>query len=184
MNDKLSEQVSALADDELSQAEQSLVLRRLSADPALRDQWQRIHLLRDALHNELSGHLSAGFAGRVMAALESEPQPAAGFGWQRWLRQAAKPVAGLAVAASVAALAIVGLEQISGPNADQPLSAPRLASADHALEDHVVGTRWDQPQMGNRLNAYLVNHSEYTGSSLQGMMNYVRIAGYDNNGAE
>lgn len=184
MRDNLREQISALADEELTQAEQALLLRRLSADPALRDEWERIHLIRDALHNELPAQRDGALSQRVMAALEQEPTPApASLDWQHWLRRAAKPLAGLAVAATVAGLAIVGLEHVVGPG-PTPQTSPRLASLDTPLEDHVVGTRWDQPQMGSRLNAYLVNHSEYTGSSLQGMMTYVRIAGYDNQGAE
>lgn len=178
MNDKINEQLSALADDELSVPEQALLLRRLAQDAALRDEWERIHLMRDALHNELPSRMGPSLSARVMAALEDEPAPAVSGGWRRLSRRIAKPLAGLAVAASVAAMAIVGLEQLMGPGQESVAPAPRLAAVDTPATQ-VSGTRWDQPEMGSRLNAYLVNHSEHTGSSLQGMMNYVRIAGYD-----
>lgn len=179
MNDKVSEQISALADGELPDSEQELLLRRLAAEPALRKEWERIHLMRDALHNELPSQLGPSLSDRVMAALEHEPLPVAEPGWKRVGRQLGRPLAGLAVAASVAALAILGLEQVMGPGQEQTGPTPQLAALDAAAEPRVVGTRWDQPEAGNQLNAYLVNHNEHTGSSLQGMMNYVRIAGYD-----
>lgn len=179
MNDNMSEQVSALTDDALPEAERSLALRRLCADPALRDQWERYHFMRDAFHNELPAKMARSLPQRVMAALEDEPQPVRPSGWRRLSRTISKPLAGLAVAASVAAMAIVGLEHLMGPDQDLRSPAPPMAAVDRTLQDQVVGTRWDQPELGNRLNAYLVNHSEYTGTSLQGMLNYVRIAGYD-----
>lgn len=178
MTDKLREQLSALADDELPSVERRLLLRRLSADPALREEWERIHLIRDGLHNELPREPGAGLAQRVMDALDDEPKPSRGVG--RVARQLVKPLTGLAVAASVAALALIGLERVTGPEPELGRAAPHIAALDQPLEDQVVGTSWDRPAMGTRLNAYLVNHSEYTGSSLQGSMNYVRIAGYDN----
>lgn len=182
MNDKLSEQISALADDELPDLERRLLLRRLSADPALRAEWERIHLIRDALHNELSAGAGASLSQRVMAAVEAEPQPAVGRNLGRVAHQIGKPLAGLAVAASVAAVALIGLQRFTGPEEGLRTSAPRLAAIDRPVDDHAVGTRWDRPEMGARLNAYLVNHNEYTSdTSLQGMMNYVRIAGYDSN---
>lgn len=182
MNDKVSEQISALADGELPDAEQELLLRRLAAEPALRQEWQRIHLMRDALHNELPAQLSPSLAERVMAAIEHEPAPVAEPAWRSAARRLGKPLAGLAVAASVAALAIIGLEQTFGPGSEPSAPAPQVASLDPTqapAPQAQEGTRWDQPQAGNRLNAYLVNHSEHAGSSLPGMMNYVRIAGYD-----
>ncbi len=180
MNDKLREQISALADDELPEAERDLLLRRLSDDPALRSEWGRVHLIRDALHNELTASAGDTLSQRVMAALENEPQPVLRKARGRLAQRFAKPLAGLAVAASVAGLALIGLQHLAGPDAGPGAPPPRLAAIDPPLQSEIVGTRWDQPQMGTRLNAYLVNHSEYTsGSSLQGMMNYVRIAGYD-----
>ncbi len=46
----------------------------------------------------------------------------------------------------------------------------------------VSGTRWthERPQVGSRLNNYLVNHNEYTSATnLQGLVSYSKIAGYD-----
>ena len=182
MNDELGEQISALADDELPEAERELLLRRLCDDPRLRDQWSRIHLVRDALHNELPCAATDTLSHRVMAALEAEPQPIRRRDFGRVARRLGKPLAGFAVAASVAAMALIGLQHFAGPEPALNAPAPQLAASDQPLDNQRVGTRWDQPEMGTRLNAYLVNHSEYTsGTSLQGMLNYVRIAGYDSN---
>lgn len=182
MNDELREQISALADDELPEAERDLLLRRLCDDPDLRDEWGRIHLIRDALHNELPCAATDILSHRVMTALEAESQPVPRREIGRAAQRLGKPLAGLAVAASVAAMALIGLQHFAGPEPAVNAPVPRLAASDQAMDDQFVGTRWDQPEMGTRLNAYLVNHSEYTsGTSLQGMLNYVRIAGYDSN---
>ena len=39
-----------------------------------------------------------------------------------------------------------------------------------------------EPGVANRLNGYLVNHSEHLGSPMSGMHPYARIVGYDTTG--
>lgn len=181
MSEQIREQISALLDGELPEAEQRLLLERLERDPALRAHWSRYQLISDAVHQTLPTQIDLSFADRVMAAIEAQPeqerQPAGG------LARALKPLAGLAVAASVAVVAVLAVQQArtpdAGPGAVQvaanpsPSALPVTARADAAL----VNTR---PPAGNRLNEYLVNHSEYAASSgLPGMSPYVRIVGYE-----
>jgi hypothetical protein len=84
-------------------------------------------------------------------------------------------LAGLAVAASVAVIAVLGVQQTRTPDAvpgavQVAANPPAPASTERAEV---------QAQNGNRLNAYLVNHSEYAASSgIPGISPYVRIVSY------
>jgi sigma-E factor negative regulatory protein RseA len=183
MTDKLDEQLSALMDDELPESERELLLRRLAVDNGLRDRWERYHLARDLLHNELPDTVDLGLSERVRAALEQEPAPEVATPAAGALRQMFKPLAGLAIAVSVAALAIVGLQQLTDTGSSQQ-RVPEVASTGTPDSGYVrvAGTRWDmqRPEIEARLNNLLVNHNEYSSeTNLQGMLHYVRIAGYD-----
>ncbi len=182
MTDSIREQISALVDEELPVDERALLLKRLEGDADLRGVWGRYHLIRDALHHELPSRVDGGLADRVMAALDDEPPLNQAPVAKRRSGSGLRPLAGLAIAASVAGLAIVGLQHLratSGP-ATAPIKVAAVAPAQGNLVR--VGTRWetDNPEIQNRLNGLLMNHSEYAASTnLQGMLHYVRIAGYD-----
>lgn len=176
MSEQIREQISALLDGELPEAEQRLLLERLERDPALRMHWSRYQLISDAVHQTLPPQIDLGFADRVMAALEAQPehhrQPAGR------LARAVKPLAGLAVAASVAVVAVLAVQQSRTPDAGP--GAVQVAANPPALPA-AASAGIDAPtQNGSRLNAYLVNHSEYAASGgMPGMSPYVRIVGYD-----
>ena len=180
MHERICEQMSALMDEALPPAEAELLLRRIAQDPALAAKWSRLHLIRDALQGELPKGCDPALAQRVGAALAGESQPAAmvAAARSRWVR----PLAGLAVAASMAAVAVVGFQHLGAPQpgaASTVAEAPKMSNAEPTQVAR-AGTRWDRPEAAYRLNSYLVNHNEYAaGAPLQGMMSYVRIAGYD-----
>jgi sigma-E factor negative regulatory protein RseA len=182
MKDKIEEQISALVDGELPAVEQELVFKRLCNDIELRRRWERYHLIRDALHHELPSAAGSGLADRVMAAIDNEPDLRSTRAFGGSVRGLAKPIAGLAIAASVAAMAVFGLHHLR--ETETTPSGAWQSAANHHNPGHsrVSGTRWNlqTPEVGSRLNSYLVNHNEYSSSTdLQGMMNYVRIAAYD-----
>lgn len=183
MSEQIREQISALLDGELLEAEQRLLLERLGRDPALRAHWSRYQLISDAVHQTLPAQIDLGFADRVMTAIEAQPehhrQP------RDQVARALKPLAGLAVAATVAVVAVLAVQPTRtpdvGPGAVQVAVQPSLPVLPITARTEV--TRVDNAQAragGNRLNEYLVNHSEYAASSgLQGMSPYVRIVGYE-----
>jgi sigma-E factor negative regulatory protein RseA len=111
MSEQIREQVSAFLDGELPNSETELLLKRLTRDGELRESFGRYALIGEALRGTSRGLLTKGFAGRVNFAIDGEPMPAAGHapraGSPRWWR----PFAGIAVAAGVAAVAIVALQQ-------------------------------------------------------------------------
>ena len=134
MNEELDSQLSAMFDDELPSAECELLARRLSRDEMLKARWGRYAVIGASIRAERGVRLNAALAGKVNAAILGEPalgasaapHAAAHSGW-RW-RQG---VAGLAVAAGVAAVSIFWLRG-QAPLAT-PAVAARLAPASQIL---------------------------------------------------
>ncbi|MHB8472320.1 MAG: sigma-E factor negative regulatory protein [Gammaproteobacteria bacterium] len=182
MSELLNEQVSAGVDDELDPGEAGLLLRRLASDVGLRQRWQRYHLISDALKNNLPAQLPVNLAERIARAIAAQPAPTRRVQPGRLLR----PLAGFAIAASVAAVAVLGMRSlhtaVDNPPTEQIASAAALPAALPVAVSQPNGTRWDraQPEVAARLNAYLVNHNGHAESSgMQSVLPYVRIVGYD-----
>lgn len=95
------EHLSAGIDGELPREELRFLLRRLDHDEALRLAWTRYQVARDGLRKELPPLAGAGFAERVMHAIDAEEAAAAPR--HRWLRWSA----GGAIAAGVAVAALM-----------------------------------------------------------------------------
>lgn len=183
ISEQVLEQLSALADDELDAAEARLLLARIEREPALREAWSRYHLAGEAMRGNLSRFHFPELAGRVMSALEREPAPAAPRRMPRWL----KPAAGLAVAATVATVAVLGVQQQAvGPLPAEvvPQSAgngvPALPYA--GLRNAAWGEE-AEPQPAEELAPYLEQHNRYaTRRSMQGMLPYAHIVVYQRSG--
>ncbi len=111
MSEPIREQVSAFLDGELPNTETELLLKRLTRDGELRESFERYALIGEALRGAGSQILTRGFASRVNLAIDGEPVQTAGPASQartsRWWR----PLAGVTVAAGVATIAIVALQQ-------------------------------------------------------------------------
>jgi sigma-E factor negative regulatory protein RseA len=176
MKQKLHEQLSALVDDELDAAEQALLLRQIGADEMLRERLARYQLISDALQNHLPPRLDVGFHNSVQAALQEEP--AVHVESSRFAG-VAKPVAGLAIAASVAVVAVLSLQSVRH---ESPSSTPAMASApvvQDYLRAEIKTPTAASPHAPQNLNAYLVNHNEYAVN--RGMLPYVRLVGHEMN---
>ena len=185
MSEQIREQLSALLDGELPAQERDLLLARLARDPALRAHWSNYQLIGDGLRKSLPAQIDLGLADRVMQAIEALPaQPA---GKSSAVRRVLKPLAGLAVAASVAVVAVLAVQQSRTLTPSAAQVAINQPPAQPEAYVRVQGTRWQTqpgnvqaPQVDNRLNEYLVNHSEYAASGgMPGMLPYVRVVGYD-----
>jgi len=112
MSEQIREQVSAFLDGELPNSETELLLKRLTRDGELRESFGRYALIGEAVRGGGRDLLTRDFAGRVNLAIDGEPAVAAGGQAResrapRWWR----PFAGAAVAAGVAAVAVVALQQ-------------------------------------------------------------------------
>jgi len=112
MSEQIREQVSAFLDGELPDSETELLLKRLTRDGELRESFGRYALIGEAVRGTTRGGLiTRGFTGRVNLAIDGESIPANEHvphaRGPRWWR----PFAGAAVAAGVAAVAVVALQQ-------------------------------------------------------------------------
>jgi sigma-E factor negative regulatory protein RseA len=111
MSEQIREQISAFLDGELPSSETELLLKRLTRDAELREGFGRYALVGECVRGGGHARLTQGFAARVNRAIDGDsvaddpqPQPRRATGWWR-------PLAGAAVAASVAAVAVVALQQ-------------------------------------------------------------------------
>ena len=209
MSEKVDEQISALVDGELGSDEQEFLLRRLAQDKGLQGKWDRYHLISDALQNHLPERVDTDLAQRISNVLEKEDALHGGqllSSSSGVTKRLVKSVAGLSIAASVAVFSIIGIQQYNllqvedgagsvslASNTLSPVTNQKTLAANATVATinqtdvtpvyvRVSGTRWshERPQVGSRLNNYLVNHNEYTSATnLQGLVNYTRIAGYD-----
>lgn len=122
MKEELDSQLSAMFDDELPAEECELLARRLSRDTDLKARWGRYAVMGAAIRAERGVRLNAAVAGRVSAVLLAEPELGAPTVPARSRLHWWQPVAGAAVAASVAAASILWLRAQAPPEGG-PLTA-------------------------------------------------------------
>jgi len=184
MSEQIREQISAFLDGELPGTETELLLKRLTRDAELRESFGRYALIGEAVRGTGSQILSRSFASRVNLAIDGEPVvaqiAAATVRNRRWWR----PLAGVSVAAGVAAVAIVALQQRAiSPNLSAPasstaqtLSAPATArvarnqapvqggGAPREALSYTVPASSDAPAAiaPARLTNYVFAHSKYS----------------------
>lgn len=182
MTDKLLEQVSALADDELSSREAEMLLERMQRDGNLRDAWERYHLVGEAMRRSLPKAADLDLAARIAAVVEQDETGIRPVFASKVLQQL-RPVAGLAVAASVAMLAVFTLQ---GPTDISPSEVVPIAGNPPATVPLIGPRRVDfsgvgSPELQDQLRSYLLDHSEHSGSARLrgGVMPYVQIAAQD-----
>jgi len=131
MNEELDSQLSAMFDDELPPAECELLARRLSRDEYLKARWGRYAIVGAVIRAERGVRLNAPLAGRVNAVLLAEPALAAHTAPRDRLQRRLRwwqPLAGGAVAASVAAVSILWL-RTQAPADGVPVAARVIAPA-------------------------------------------------------
>lgn len=190
MSKDIRESLSALMDGEASELE----LRRLLRDDSdeLDDLWARLHQQRAVLLGE---PVFAGMdiSASVRAALGDEaPHRARHLDWR-------KPLSGLAVAASVAAVVVFGL---GGSPQSDPLLAGSQQGAEQGSRVYLsvpgstsTGTvnastastqsprfqNVDDEQSRQRFERFLQQHTERAAvNSGQGMVTYARLSNYGN----
>ena len=148
MNDAIKMQISAFVDGELPENEAQLLLRRMSQDRHLRQQASTYLMIGRALRGERSVAGMTSLRERIAAAIDdnaaAEDPAAMGAESPRYLR----PLLGLAIAASVALVAIGGLQRTSHVPASQPPA------------DAVADTGYTVPEPPNdQLREYYLRHS-------------------------
>lgn len=175
--DKLNEQLSALVDDELGEAEQDLLTRQVARDSELGQRLLRYQLISDAMQSHLPDRVDPAFSLRVKRLLRAEPVLRV----HPRLNAFVRPMAGLAVAASVAVVAVMSLQTTR----ENDVSAPAQSIAAMPAPEGYLRVKDDLSGVApaaadGRLDAYLVDHNEYAANrGMQGMLPYVRLVGHD-----
>jgi sigma-E factor negative regulatory protein RseA len=178
------EKVSALLDDELSEFEFAAVLRAMDRDPALRATWERYQIIRTSVRRELADVAPTTLAEHVARRVAAEA-PAGrwsrgivGSGWP-----ALKTASALAIAASVAAVAIIAVR----PSFVADSSPVTIAQQTRSLQTPTAGSPDSNPKAvasarDSALNAMLVKHGEFSPTvGMSGLAPYVRVVGYPGN---
>jgi len=181
MSKESLEHLSSLMDGEMSRETGLFLTRRLASDDEMCDTWERYHLVRDCIRQPGSKLLVTGLSVRLMDAEEAHRQTS----WRNysWL----KPVSGLAIAASVALMAIVvtapqqgalpgaaGDTALSTP-ANQPFVSPNTLAVSPQSQAASFSTS-QQLNSNNRLNAYLLRHNQMARTAgRQGFVSFVPI---------
>ena len=182
MSKESLEHLSSLMDGELSNEAGSFLTRRLFSNEEMCGSWERYHLIRDCIRQPGSKQVVTGFSARVSATLETEEVPTVS-AWRtnRWL----KPVSGLAIAASVALVAILVTApqpgQVPGEvdatlatQGAQPFISPNTLARSPVSQAASFAPA--QQANSNRLNAYLLRHNQMARTAgRQGFVSFVPI---------
>ena len=182
MSKESLEHLSSLMDGELSREAGLFLTRRLFSDEEMCEKWERFHLIRDCIRQPGSKQVVTGLSTRLSASLDAEEVPTVS-AWRsnRWL----KPVSGLAIAASVALMAIVVTApqpgQVPGESdaalmstAAQPFVSPNTLARSPVSQAASFAPA--QQANSNRLNAYLLRHNQMARTAgRQGFVSFVPI---------
>jgi negative regulator of sigma E activity len=173
MNEMLDSQLSAMFDDELPAEECELVARRLSRDETLQSRWRHYALIGAAVRGERGLALEVDIAAKVRKAVAVESDLAAAraavaMPQSRLARRAWQGVAGVGIAAGVAALSVLWMRAQTPEENSQPLMAqeqPAPVRAPRGPDSYVVPTPVDSPNPvpSAELANYVLSHSEYLG---------------------
>ncbi len=187
MKDKVLEEIAGFMDGELPRDRGRFALRRLSQDSELTAQWQRMHMVRSYLRDSDACPVPDNFLEGIQEHLSDQPMlldddaGRTGFNLKRW----ARPLISTAVAASVAVLALVGvnqnmLEQQNTQGQPAELVALNSAATTESEQDFVARSSILEQQFSapvvpvnftndpqatrQRLNDYLLRHNQLSGS--------------------
>jgi negative regulator of sigma E activity len=155
MNDAIREQLSAFVDGELPENEAELLLRRMSQDVELRQDVAEYLAIGRLMRSE------PGLAGadrlheRITAAIDEKPADAGDNTDAMKGPRAIRPLAGIAIAATVALVAIFALQQTT--SIDEPANeTPVPVASDNTRGDAVP--RVDAQQ--ERQRQFFRNHAD------------------------
>ncbi|MDX1513134.1 MAG: sigma-E factor negative regulatory protein [Gammaproteobacteria bacterium] len=198
MSEEKNEALSAFIDGEVRDDDGPSLLDDVLVDDSLSRRWITYHLIGDVIRQNAGARAEDGPA----------PANAAGRGSVSVIRSRRTavlgPIGGLALAASVALVAILGIYTLSGGErgavvqtaavgagaAQVPKSGPRERTVARtqvrtpAQLAELARLTWKDaaPGVATRLNGYLVTHNEYLANGMRGMHPYARIVAYDGQG--
>lgn len=210
MNEQ-SEKLSTLIDEYGQSNQDKSLLENVINDVNHQYTLRRYQMIGEVMRNELPDAIQLDFASSVMAKIEQEsainvaiPAEKNNSHNSSWFWSVLfKPLAGLAVAATVAVVAVSSLQlkpvsevqpdkyaanDSSSVKVEQYASIPLVSrglsnvSVNGQNSTSTIGMNWkvkrNEPDIQKKLNVYLVNHNEFS-NSWQGIIPQVRVVGFD-----
>jgi sigma-E factor negative regulatory protein RseA len=194
MSEKLRESLSALMDDEANELELQRVLSLIGQDSELRETWVRYNATRSALSGQQVAGLNLDISSRVSAAIASDGE--LGSGAQRAVQRLMKPLASMAVAASVMGAVVFGGQQLAYLDSSSAGNQAVAASASPVGLVNSLGATTVQASYGTqtmpglepatrtaykelarqRMQKYMQEHVEHAAlNSPQGLLPFARV---------
>ena len=191
----MSEKISALIDEELQGAEHAHAVEQLCQDSALKERWERYHVIRSALRGECTPMYLRSVYERTDEAPRAAPSAATLSGhrqrqnrtadswfrslWPNWL-------SGYGLAASLTAAVFVGF--LSGSLIDLRFGEPDRSTGVATVISQSVPVQWiadadaarSNSQSAVFLNQALLAHGESSSFALlNGLSNYAKLVAYE-----
>ncbi len=169
MNEAIKEQISAYVDGELTDAESELLVRRLSQDAELRALAAQYLSIGRAVRGEAMPAGLDSLRARIAAGIDNANAAEEGSSADArptWMR----PVAGIGIAATVAAVALLGLQSVGpspGPTSTVAGGVQDAVAIDDApfyTEPPIDEALSDQPN--EMLRRYYQQHNDSGGSGI------------------
>ncbi len=213
--DKL-ERISALMDGELDSRERDIAIENIEVDPETMRSWQRYHIIGDTMRNTMPATVKPDLAIKLNEMLENEPtflspkpSPKSSDGRKGKFisKDFTKPLAGLAVAASVTAVAIFSLQnseqhspslengvaqvarisinsnQITPIDANIDFAPMTESSIGNAIPSAVRTVKYEPVENtleAKHLNPYILNHNQVNSRlGVQGVSPGARLVGHE-----
>ena len=156
MSDTLHNQISAFLDGELPEHEAELLVRRLCSSEELRGVAARYSVIGEVMRGD-DLRPASDIAARVMDSVSREPTITEGRGWFKGLT---RPLAGVAVAATVAGLALFSLQSFQAPDrgGENAVAQSVAPSSDLVAND----SEQISTELRKRLNLYQVKYALQT----------------------
>jgi len=184
MSEQLKESLSAVMDGEADEFEIRRVLNEAAGDPELRGVWERYHLVRSVMRGEGgtkgADRLSTRFWTQIDSGDEtravgnSEPidtgARAPRSNWMTWGQR----VAGLAVAAGVAAAVVIGYRTDEAAK-EQAVPSDSIALFDDEMRRQSVPAALDL----QRAHAYMLHHAHHVALNNRSVVPFVKVAAFE-----
>lgn len=177
MSKESQEHLSCFMDGEINKETGRFLVRRLGADRKLRETWARYHLVRDCLRHQEGDLAGVDMCGKVQQAIAGEASQtmsqkvAVVLSKAVWL----KPVGGVAIAASVALMAIMTVGPGQNPVDNLPgglaesQQAESFVSPNNGLirspRSQQVSVLGGSGTTSKKTHSYLLRHYQVTGST-------------------
>jgi len=175
MSDSTNEKISSLLDDE--QVLDKSLIDSLLNDSEAKAKWARYSLASDVLNDRVQHKVDQSWFSELSAKLDDEPTILSPRTTRTFKDKVVKQVSGFAVAATVATVAILSVQQTQVATNDTVANVATAANQAqiNSTEVKPVTLRLNKAKE-SRLSGYLVNHYEYSMTGkMQGVMPYMRI---------